>query len=87
MPAEKLLVYEVRQGWGPLCEFLGVEAPQEPFPHLNERDQFPKLMRQVQLEMLYERFRGLGKVMAPVGALLLAYWIFRPASRSCSKAK
>jgi Sulfotransferase domain len=87
VPAEKLLVYEVRQGWGPLCEFLGVEAPQEPFPHLNERDQFPKLMRQMRLEMLYERMRGLGKVMAPVSALLLAYWIFRPASRSCSKGK
>ncbi len=36
VPAQKLLVYEVKQGWGPLCEFLGVEAPWEPFPHLNE---------------------------------------------------
>jgi hypothetical protein len=33
--AEKLLVYEVKEGWGPLCEFLGVEAPDEPFPRLN----------------------------------------------------
>jgi hypothetical protein len=29
VPPERLLVYEVGQGWGPLCEFLGVE---EPFP-------------------------------------------------------
>ena len=37
VPAEKLLVYDVKQGWGPLCEFLGVEAPEgEPFPHLND---------------------------------------------------
>lgn len=35
VPAERLLVYEVRQGWGPLCEFLGVEVPDEPFPHVN----------------------------------------------------
>jgi Sulfotransferase domain len=31
VPAERLLVYEVRQGWGPLGEFLGVEAPEKPF--------------------------------------------------------
>ena len=35
MPPEKLLVYSVKQGWGPLCEFLGVEEPDEPFPHHN----------------------------------------------------
>ena len=27
VPPERLLVYEVKQGWEPLCEFLGVEAP------------------------------------------------------------
>lgn len=37
VPPEKLLVYDVKEGWGPLCEFLGVEAPEgEPFPHLND---------------------------------------------------
>ena len=28
IPEGQLLVYEVKQGWGPLCEFLGVEAPE-----------------------------------------------------------
>lgn len=36
VPPEKLLVYEVKEGWGPLCDFLGVEAPDEPFPRLND---------------------------------------------------
>lgn len=36
VPPERLLVYEVRQGWGPLCAFLGVPVPDEPFPHLND---------------------------------------------------
>ena len=36
VPAERLLVYDVREGWEPLCDFLGVEAPDEPFPHLND---------------------------------------------------
>ena len=44
---ERLLVFEVSQGWGPLCDFLGVEAPDEPFPHLNEGANFLALMRQL----------------------------------------
>jgi hypothetical protein len=36
VPPEQLLVYEVGQGWGPLCEFLGVPEPDEPFPRLND---------------------------------------------------
>ncbi len=36
VPPERLLVYDVREGWAPLCAFLGVEVPNEPFPHLND---------------------------------------------------
>jgi hypothetical protein len=36
VPSERLLVYEVKEGWGPLCEFLGAPEPEEPFPHLND---------------------------------------------------
>lgn len=37
VPAGRLLVYEVGQGWQPLCDFLGVPVPDEPFPRLNTR--------------------------------------------------
>ncbi len=40
IPAERLLVYEVSQGWGPLCEFLCVPVPGEPFPAQNSRAEF-----------------------------------------------
>ena len=40
IPAERLLVYEVSQGWEPLCEFLGVPVPGEPFPAQNSRAEF-----------------------------------------------
>lgn len=36
VPPERLLVYDVREGWSPLCEFFGVEVPDRPFPHLND---------------------------------------------------
>jgi hypothetical protein len=37
VPADQLLVFEVKQGWEPLCEFLGVPVPDKPFPHINDR--------------------------------------------------
>ncbi|HQT25072.1 MAG TPA: sulfotransferase [Burkholderiales bacterium] len=40
IPAERLLVYEVREGWGPLCEFLGKPVPDAPFPNTNGREEF-----------------------------------------------
>ncbi len=40
VPAEKLLVYEVKQGWGPLCSFLGVPVLDKPFPRLNDSAAF-----------------------------------------------
>jgi hypothetical protein len=40
IPAERLLVYEVREGWAPLCGFLGVPVPDEPFPAQNDRAEF-----------------------------------------------
>ncbi len=33
---EQLLVFRVQDGWQPLCRFLEVPVPEEPFPHLNE---------------------------------------------------
>ena len=35
VPADKLLVYNVKQGWKPLCDFLGCEIPAVAFPHEN----------------------------------------------------
>ena len=37
IPAQRLLVYEVTQGWGPLCEFLSVPEPDVAFPRVNSR--------------------------------------------------
>ena len=39
VPAEKLLVFRVSEGWEPLCAFLGVPVPDKPFPHLNSGDE------------------------------------------------
>jgi hypothetical protein len=40
VPAERLLVWDPREGWEPLCDFLQVEAPSEPLPHTNDTNSF-----------------------------------------------
>lgn len=40
IPASQLLVYSVKEGWSPLCEFLNAPVPAEPFPRTNDRAEF-----------------------------------------------
>ena len=45
LPPERLLVFEVKDGWAPLCEFLGKPIPDEPFPRVNDKAQFHKMIK------------------------------------------
>lgn len=47
IPRDKLLIYNVKQGWEPLCKFLGCEIP--------EQQQFPQQNREVSVSL--ERLR------------------------------
>ncbi|HLX40950.1 MAG TPA: sulfotransferase [Ktedonobacteraceae bacterium] len=41
VPPEKLLVFDVKEGWEPLCAFVGAKVPEDtPFPQLNDRGSF-----------------------------------------------
>jgi hypothetical protein len=40
VPGNKLLVFDVCEGWKPLCEFLDVEIPVESLPHTNKKEDF-----------------------------------------------
>ncbi len=41
-PKDKLLVFEVGQGWEPICTFLNKPIPAEPFPNVNDTKEFQK---------------------------------------------
>lgn len=36
IPKDRLLVFQVTEGWGPLCKFLGVPVPNTLFPNVND---------------------------------------------------
>lgn len=43
----RLLVYEVAQGWEPLCRFLGVPVPSSPMPKTNSKEEFGKRIEEM----------------------------------------
>ena len=46
VPKDRLLVFNVKQGWKPLCKFLNIESiPNEPFPFVNSKQQFIKMIK------------------------------------------
>lgn len=63
VPADRLLVFTVDQGWGPLCGFLDVPVPETEFPNVNDRKAIKKT--------LSELTRG-AYVILSVGAVIVA---------------
>lgn len=45
VPSERLVVWNAKEGWVPLCAALGVPVPDEPFPKANTRQEFLQRMR------------------------------------------
>lgn len=43
---DRLLEFDVAEGWPPLCAFLDVPVPDVPFPHHNTRADFIELMKE-----------------------------------------
>jgi len=53
VPKERLLVWHAKDGWGPLCAFLGVPEPDQPFPNVNDTPSMQKMVRK------FKRIRNL----------------------------
>lgn len=71
IPADRLLVFNVKQGWKPLIAFLGIEdgtdIMEQPFPHVNDRISL-RVLRAV-LEVLV--------LFLPVWPLVFFLWLAR----------
>lgn len=66
VPKERLLVFKAQEGWKPLCDFLGVEQPDIPYPWLHQGNT---------LEDVKTKFRIVNKVVVfgiPMVIALLA---------------
>ena len=49
VPAERLLVYSVKEGWEPICRFLDLQVPDQPFPNVNDSNVMKKKFRKTRI--------------------------------------
>ncbi|MDQ6606798.1 MAG: hypothetical protein M3Z06_09675 [Actinomycetota bacterium] len=54
VPAERLLVWDVSEGWAPLCEFLEVRIPAAPMPRVNDSEEFKARVIEMSLRTLQD---------------------------------
>jgi hypothetical protein len=69
IPPARLLVYDVREGWEPLCCFLGVPTPAEPFPQTNDTAHMRLVIVAIHV----------AHALLVVGLAALAAWVTRAA--------
>ena len=68
VPSDKLLVFDVKEGWKPLCKFLDVPVPGAPFPWDNDTASMKKRFRNMKIAA-YVTVVGI-----PVGIAMALYW-------------
>jgi hypothetical protein len=74
VPPDRLLVFKVSEGWGPLCAFLGVDLPDTKFPNVNDQAEFKANIA----GMAKGAYVILAGIAAAVGIVIGgAYWLFR----------
>lgn len=56
IPADRLLVFEVAEGWKPLCEFLDVPVPAEDFPRVNDTAEVNAVIGEIMARGLQDVF-------------------------------
>jgi hypothetical protein len=61
VPPGRLLEYRIADGWGPLCEFLGLPEPEdEAFPRKNDRASFLDSAPEWARQIMRAKYRGSG---------------------------
>ena len=73
VPQDRLLVYKLEQGWGPLCKFLGKDIPSVPFPHTNEAAMIGRAFKIVAQKGTNRAYVNIGIVACLVAGLIKLY--------------
>jgi hypothetical protein len=69
VPEDRLLIFDVKEGWAPLCKFLDVPVPENiSFPHRNEAKKYILLIKFVRL------VEWLAPAMVFISVLLIWYF-------------
>ena len=55
---DRVLMFNVKEGWEPLCKHLGMEKPEQPFPYVNSTADFQVIisMKRMKSWILFYEF-------------------------------
>lgn len=70
VPEDKLVFFDVRDGWGPLCKALGKEVPDVEFPRINDSKAIDELARTMTIKGL-QRW---AIFLTTIGSVAVASW-------------
>ncbi|KAL8370017.1 hypothetical protein RB595_000397 [Gaeumannomyces hyphopodioides] len=76
VPPEKLLVMEIKEGWEPLCKFLGVPVPDEPMPRANDSAAAAKVAEDITMQLV-KIWIGIASVVTVSGLAAFRLWRHR----------
>lgn len=77
VPKENLLEFHPREGWAPVCKFLGHEIPRDtPFPHVNDGAYTVRLHYIIVVICLWRMYRKhVGIAVAALAAYGISRWM------------
>ncbi|KAJ7138649.1 hypothetical protein C8R46DRAFT_1361717 [Mycena filopes] len=73
VPRDRLLEFDVKEGWGPLCNFLGKEVPDQSFPRLFDTAAFQKFAGNPRFAIVRAVLSKVVPVLLVAFALII-YW-------------
>ncbi|KAF5402613.1 NAD dependent epimerase/dehydratase [Paragonimus heterotremus] len=76
VPPERLLTFQVIDGWLPLCQFLDQPIPNTPFPHVNEREETQQLVDKFVTTKTYIQIFGILFILVIVLVILFLILYF-----------
>jgi hypothetical protein len=79
VPKENLLEFEYKDGWEPLCKFLGKDVPAGPYPRVNDAQATVNLMRGVSRIFLWIFIAKVTAVAVAAGAVVIGIHLYRPS--------
>lgn len=78
VPKKNLLVMNVKEGWGPLCKFLGKDVPGYPFPRVNDAGTFQQNVEKTFVSINRAVVINAVKTVGAVLAIVIGFILVRP---------
>lgn len=73
-PPERLLEFQLQDGWEPFCKFLGKDIPAGPFPFVNDGAVFLQRAQTIKRLALRRASRKLAPYAAVLGLTVTVWW-------------